>query len=130
MLLALASKPFGEVAEWSIALDLKSSVPRGTVGSNPTLSVYISSITRWFERLYWLQQAQFCMAKLLYFLQKSAQYWLRIWLKISVDIGRSSGDHFWGLITHFDHYWKLCIKRVSHSFDHTALGNGEGGDRG
>ena len=29
----------GEVAEWSIALDLKSSVPRGTVGSNPTLSV-------------------------------------------------------------------------------------------
>jgi hypothetical protein len=29
----------GEVAEWSIALDLKSSVPQGTVGSNPTLSV-------------------------------------------------------------------------------------------
>ena len=30
---------FGEVAEWSNALDLKSSVPKGTVGSNPTLSV-------------------------------------------------------------------------------------------
>ena len=29
----------GEVAEWSNALDLKSSVPKGTVGSNPTLSV-------------------------------------------------------------------------------------------
>ncbi|VEP14874.1 hypothetical protein H1P_2940005 [Hyella patelloides LEGE 07179] len=35
-------KPYsGEVAEWSIALDLKSSVPCGTVGSNPTLSVFI-----------------------------------------------------------------------------------------
>lgn len=31
--------PWGEVAEWSNALDLKSSVPQGTVGSNPTLSV-------------------------------------------------------------------------------------------
>lgn len=30
----------GEVAEWSNALDLKSSVPKGTVGSNPTLSVF------------------------------------------------------------------------------------------
>ena len=29
----------GEVAEWSNALDLKSSVARATVGSNPTLSV-------------------------------------------------------------------------------------------
>ncbi len=29
----------GEVAEWSIALDLKSSEPEGSVGSNPTLSV-------------------------------------------------------------------------------------------
>ena len=29
---------FGEVAEWSIVLDSKSSVPPGTVGSNPTLS--------------------------------------------------------------------------------------------
>jgi hypothetical protein len=29
----------GEVAEWSIALDLKSSEPKGSVGSNPTLSV-------------------------------------------------------------------------------------------
>jgi hypothetical protein len=28
----------GEVAEWSIVLDSKSSVPPGTVGSNPTLS--------------------------------------------------------------------------------------------
>lgn len=30
----------GEVAEWSIALDLKSSEPKGSVGSNPTLSVF------------------------------------------------------------------------------------------
>jgi hypothetical protein len=29
----------GEVAEWSNALDLKSSVPKGTVSSNLTLSV-------------------------------------------------------------------------------------------
>ena len=29
----------GEVAEWSNALDLKSSFPQGNVGSNPTLSV-------------------------------------------------------------------------------------------
>ena len=27
------------MAEWSIALDLKSSEPKGSVGSNPTLSV-------------------------------------------------------------------------------------------
>ncbi len=31
----------GEVAEWSIVLDSKSSVPPGTVGSNPTLSALI-----------------------------------------------------------------------------------------
>jgi hypothetical protein len=31
----------GEVAEWSNALDLKSSEPKGSVGSNPTLSVLI-----------------------------------------------------------------------------------------
>ena len=35
----MLNNPFGEVAEWSNALDLKSSVPKGTVGSNPTLSV-------------------------------------------------------------------------------------------
>ena len=35
----IISKPYpGEVAEWSNALDLKSSVLRSTVGSNPTLS--------------------------------------------------------------------------------------------
>jgi hypothetical protein len=28
----------GRLAEWSNALDLKSSVPQGTVGSNPTSS--------------------------------------------------------------------------------------------
>ena len=39
MLLALASKLLGEVAEWSIALDLKSSEPKGSEGSNPSLSV-------------------------------------------------------------------------------------------
>jgi hypothetical protein len=31
----------GEVAEWSIATDLKSVVPQGTGGSNPLLSVFI-----------------------------------------------------------------------------------------
>lgn len=34
----------GEVAEWSNALDLKSSVLRSTVGSNPTLSVLIVEV--------------------------------------------------------------------------------------
>jgi hypothetical protein len=29
----------GEVAEWSNAFDLKSNEPKGSVGSNPTLSV-------------------------------------------------------------------------------------------
>lgn len=29
----------GEVAEWSNALGLKPSEPKGSVGSNPTLSV-------------------------------------------------------------------------------------------
>lgn len=31
----------GEVAEWSIALDLKSSLEQSNVGSNPTLSVVL-----------------------------------------------------------------------------------------
>ena len=31
-------KSFGEVAEWSIAAVLKTVVPRGTRGSNPSLS--------------------------------------------------------------------------------------------
>ena len=30
------------MAEWSIALALKASVPQGTVGSNPTLSATIT----------------------------------------------------------------------------------------
>ncbi|MFM2431472.1 MAG: hypothetical protein RLZZ511_2685 [Cyanobacteriota bacterium] len=34
----------GEVAEWSIAPDLKSGVPQGTVGSNPTLSVSLNNL--------------------------------------------------------------------------------------
>ncbi len=34
-----ASNPFhGEVAEWSIAPDLKSGEPQGSEGSNPSLS--------------------------------------------------------------------------------------------
>jgi purine-nucleoside phosphorylase len=32
---------YGEVAEWSIAFDLKSNEPKGSVGSNPTLSALI-----------------------------------------------------------------------------------------
>jgi hypothetical protein len=32
------------VAEWSIAPDLKSGVPQGTVGSNPTLSVLTNAL--------------------------------------------------------------------------------------
>lgn len=32
---------FGEMAEWSIALDLKSSDCHRSVGSNPTLSVIL-----------------------------------------------------------------------------------------
>ena len=39
MLPVHAGKQFGEVAEWSIALDLKSSEPKGSEGSNPSLSV-------------------------------------------------------------------------------------------
>ena len=35
------TKP-GEVAEWSIASDLKSDEPKGSVGSNPTLSVVLA----------------------------------------------------------------------------------------
>lgn len=35
----------GEVAEWSNALDLKSSFPQGNVGSNPTLSVLSALFT-------------------------------------------------------------------------------------
>ena len=38
MLLAIAGR-HGEVAEWSNALDLKSSEPQGSEGSNPSLSV-------------------------------------------------------------------------------------------
>ena len=35
---AALTKSFGEVAEWSIAAVLKTVVPRGTRGSNPSLS--------------------------------------------------------------------------------------------
>ncbi len=35
--------PPGGVVEWLMALVLKTSVPKGTVGSNPTPSVEITS---------------------------------------------------------------------------------------
>lgn len=45
----LRDRAAGRVAEWTNALVSKTSVPRGTVGSNPTPSV---SINREFERVY------------------------------------------------------------------------------
>ena len=36
----------GGVAEWSIALVLKTSVPKGTQGSNPCPSDYVSVLRR------------------------------------------------------------------------------------
>ena len=38
------SKRLGAVAEWSNVLDSKSSVPQGTVGSNPTRSASDSGL--------------------------------------------------------------------------------------
>ena len=40
----LQSRLPGEVAEWSIATVLKTVDPRGSVGSNPTLSAIISAV--------------------------------------------------------------------------------------
>ena len=46
----------GEVSEWSKVLDSKSSVPQGTVGSNPTLSASKIKALRVFAK-------PFCFAR-------------------------------------------------------------------
>ena len=40
------SRHYGGVAEWSKAAVLKTVVPQGTVGSNPTTSAIVSATTR------------------------------------------------------------------------------------
>jgi hypothetical protein len=39
-------KPHGEVSEWLIELVSKTSVPTGTAGSNPALSVQLGILAR------------------------------------------------------------------------------------
>ena len=43
----LRTPPTGEVVEWLMALVLKTSEVRASVGSNPTLSVPKSPVTDW-----------------------------------------------------------------------------------
>ena len=54
--------PIGRVAEWSIASVLKTEVPQGTVGSNPTSSVIFIPIDQFCGRIWIVQSAQHVMS--------------------------------------------------------------------